>query len=119
MRLEEIELLPPVVGNDFPGANTAASEAIAAPGAGKRHWVRGFTVSCDSQPGAALTVTLRSGAGTVMDKMYIPDGLFAPIVISYRPPLKGGVNEAVTLETTAPAGGASVGITLRVVTGSA
>lgn len=119
MRLEEIELLPPLVAEDFPAVNTAASEVIAAPGAGKRHWIRGITVSCDAAPGAALTVTLRSGAGTVMDQFYIPNAAFAPIVISYRPPLKAGVNEAVTFETTATSGGAKVGVVVRYVTGSA
>lgn len=83
----------------------AQSVATQAAVARARHFVTHITVSGSAAPAAAVQVTLASGA-TTLDTFEIPAAAFAPIVFNYNRPLRGGINEAITL--TCPALGAAV-----------
>jgi hypothetical protein len=83
----------------------AQSVATKAAVPGMRHFVTHITVSGSGAPAAAVQVTLASGA-TTLDTFELPAAAFAPVTINYHRPLRGGINEAITL--TCPALGAAI-----------
>jgi hypothetical protein len=94
-RLEDLAFSPATVSNIGSAVNATSTATIAA-AAGKRFFITGLTISASGAPAAAVTVTLNSAA-TVIDQMEVPNGAFAPILHNYTRPLRGGINEAITL----------------------
>ena len=83
--------------------NTACVATKAAPGANKRHFITGITISCSAAPSATVAAHLDT-ASTVLDQFEIPASAFSPIVEGYTRPLTGGVNEVITLTIPAVGG---------------
>ncbi len=120
--------LPDIVGQPattieehFPAANTAVAVTIAA-ATGRRHYVRGFTVSCNGTPATALEVKIVTDSGgtpVTLDHFYVPAAAFAPIIHNYASPLRGKPGKDVKITVTAPGVGISAGAVLRVYTAEA
>ncbi|MCI0349058.1 MAG: hypothetical protein L0Z53_06495, partial [Acidobacteriales bacterium] len=90
------------------GTNSSVTALRAAPAAGKRNYIVGFSISASAAPTAAVTARVRSPSGsTTLDQFEIPAAAFAPpIVVNYVRPLEGADGESVDLNL--PALGASV-----------
>ena len=91
------------------GTNATVTATRAAPAAGKRNYVVGFSISASSAPATPITATVRtSGGATTLDRFEIPAATFAPIVVNYVRPLEGA--DAATVDVNLPAlGGGVVG----------
>jgi hypothetical protein len=88
------------------GTNAAVVSTIAAPGAGKSHYLTAVTVGFGAAPAAAVVVQVESPSGTVIWKRRI--GTTAPFIWeqNFIRPLKGADNQAMVVRL--PAGGAAI-----------
>lgn len=71
-------------------ATTAANAVVTATKAavtGKTHYVTGYRLSASGAPAATVSATLKDGA-TVVEQVEIPAAVIAPIVVTFRHPLK-------------------------------
>lgn len=92
-----------VQGNASP-ADTNAATLLAAPGAGKKNYVRQLVVFPKALATAAINIyTIKTGSttlfvGTVHSPATAPAaGTGDPVSIDFDPPIQGGTNEAITV----------------------
>lgn len=117
MQLQDLAYRPASTHTShFPAAATLATASVASPGVTKRHYIRGFTLSCNGESTTPITVTIFTGT-TGIDKFYIPAAAFAPVLHNYTIPLVGDVNATVSIVTNAPSTGVSVGVILHTFSG--
>lgn len=91
--------------------NTAATATKAAASVG-RHFITGYTVSCNAAPSAAVSLTLTDG-GTTIERVELPAVLFAPMTVSFPVPIRCGINSAVAITCPAVGGTTRSTVTLR------
>lgn len=82
--------------------NVTATATHAA-AAGQRHFITGYSVSCSAAPAAAVSVTLKTGT-TTLEQVELPASAFAPIVVNFSSPIRGGLNEAIAIACPAVGG---------------
>lgn len=92
--------------------NSTATATKTAAGANLRHFITGYSVSCDAAPTAGVSVTIASAATTI-DRVEIPAAQFSPIAVNYGAPLECGVNEAVSISIPGVGGTTRATVTLR------
>lgn len=91
------------------GTAAAATATRAAPGAGRRLWVSGFSISVSGTAPAAGTYAAQirqNGGATVRHEFAIPAAFFAPIVYEFKRPLEIPVNQDADITLSALGAGA-------------
>ena len=91
--------------------NVTATATHAA-AAGQRHFITGYSVSCSAAPSAAVSVTVKTGTTTV-EQVELPASAFAPIVVNFSAPIRGGINEAIAIACPAVGGTTRSTVTVR------
>lgn len=87
--------------------NLAATATQAAPGAGFRLVVTGFSISANGPPAAGVLCQIRKNAGaTEVRRFQIPASAFAPIIVEFKHAHQ--LEENVSADITLPALGAGI-----------
>jgi hypothetical protein len=89
-----------------------AATATHAGVAGQRHFITGYSVSSSAAPAAAVSVTIKT-ASTTLEQVELPAAAFAPIVVNFSSPIRGGINEAITITCPAVGGTTRSTVTVR------
>lgn len=105
MLAEELLFKPSTDSTVASAVNATATATLPAPGAGKRWMVTGIQISASAAPVAAVSAELQ--INTVQEMRWeIPASAFAPIIMNFKRPFRGGVDHAV--DAILPALGAGV-----------
>lgn len=75
----------------------AATATEATPGADKRLFITGFSISHTTAPTVGGTVEIRSGS-TVKKRYSLPGTAIAPMIYEFKRPIRCAENEAAVLD---------------------
>lgn len=86
-------------------SNTASVATAAAPGAGRRLYITGYSISYSGTVAAAVVPDVISGS-VVVDRCQVPAAAIAPIVVGFSRAFECPENTSAVC--TAPAGGSGI-----------